>query len=183
VRNYQFIDEKRIGLLGWSHGRMITLLNLFDHPNDYAVGYAGVPVSDLVARMGYKSQGYRDDYWADYQLGKTADENVAEYRKRSPAWNTAKLKTPLLVHTTTNDEDVNVLEVEHLIKSLKADGKKFGYQIYQDVPGGHTFDRIDHFSAKEIRLKVYHFLAGYLKPNKKFRDVNDLIQSSYFPVK
>ena len=31
-----------------------------------------------------------------------------------------KLQTPLLIHTTTNDEDVNVLEVEHLIDSLKA---------------------------------------------------------------
>lgn len=48
---------------------------------------------------------------------------VAEYRKRSPAWQVGKYRnTPLLIHTNTNDEDVNVLEVEHLIKSLKAEG-------------------------------------------------------------
>lgn len=183
VQNYDFIDKSRVGILGWSHGGMITLLNIFEHPSDYAVAYAGVPVSDLVARMGYKSQGYRDAYSADYHLGKSADENVAEYRKRSPAWNAEKLKTPLLIHTNTNDEDVNVLEVEHLIKSLKAEGKKFEYEIYKDIPGGHTFDRIDNYGAKEIRFKVYNFLAGYLKPNKKFKDIKELIQSSYFPVK
>jgi len=43
-----------VGILGWSHGGMITLMNIFEHPTDYKVAYAGVPVSDLVARMGYK---------------------------------------------------------------------------------------------------------------------------------
>ncbi|GAB2781454.1 alpha/beta fold hydrolase [Rhabdobacter roseus] len=181
LKNYDFVDKDRVGILGWSHGGMITLLNLFDHPDDYKVGYAGVPVSDLVARMGYKTQGYRDMYSADYHMGKSAYENVNEYRRRSPAWNTHKLKTPLLVHTNTIDEDVNVLEVEHLIKALKADGKKFEYEIYKDVPGGHTFDRIDNFGAKEIRLKVYTFLAQYLKPNKSFKNVNELNAAGYFP--
>ena len=179
--NYDFIDKKRVGILGWSHGGMITLLNLFNHPSDYAVGYAGVPVSDLIARMGYKGQSYRDAYSADYHIGKSADQNVEEYRKRSPAWNAEKLQTPLLIHTNTNDEDVNVLEVEHLIKSLKAEGKKFEYEIYKDVPGGHTFNRIDSYGAKESRMKIYDFLAQYLKPNKKFKDVKALIEASYFP--
>lgn len=49
---------------------------------------------------------------------------AAEYRKRSPAWQVKKYRgTPLLIHTNTNDEDVNVLEVEHLIKSFRARGK------------------------------------------------------------
>lgn len=183
VNNYDFIDKNRVGIIGWSHGGMITLLNLFDHPENYAVGYAGVPVSDLVARMGYKSQGYRDLYSADYHMGKEAADNVEEYRRRSPAWNAHKLKTPLLVHTNTIDEDVNVLEVEHLIKSLKAENKKFEYEIYKEIPGGHHFDRIDNYGAKEIRLKVYKFLAQYLKPNKPFQNVKELIEASYFPSK
>lgn len=181
LKNYPFVDKSRVGILGWSHGGMITLLNLFNYPDDYAVGYAGVPVSDLIARMGYKGQRYRDLYSADYHIGKEASENVEEYRKRSPAWNAHKLKTPLLVHTNTNDEDVNVFEVEHLIKSLKAEGKKFEYEVYEDIPGGHTFDRIDTYRAKEIRLKVYSFLANYLKPNRTFKDLNELLKVSYFP--
>jgi dipeptidyl aminopeptidase/acylaminoacyl peptidase len=158
------LDPQRVGIMGWSHGGMITLMNLFDHPKEYKVGYAGVPVSDLVARMGYKSQAYRELFSAPYHLGKSAADNVAEYKRRSPAWNAEKLQTPLLIHTNTNDEDVNVLEVEHLIKSLKAAGKKFEYKIYESAPGGHNFNRIDTKLAQESRAEIYRFLAGYLNP-------------------
>ena len=158
------IDAQRAGILGWSHGGMITLMNIFDHPQDFKVAYAGVPVSDLVARMGYKGQGYRELFSAPYHLGKAAEDNVNEYRKRSPAWNAEKLQTPLLIHTTTNDEDVNVLEVEHLIQSLKAAGKNFEYKIYTNAPGGHAFNRIDTKLAEESRTEVYRFLANHLKP-------------------
>jgi dipeptidyl aminopeptidase/acylaminoacyl peptidase len=164
VENNPNIDPQRVGIIGWSHGGMITLMNIFDHPEDYKVAYAGVPVSDLIARMGYKSQSYRDLYSAPYHLGKTAEQNVNEYKRRSPAWNAEKLQTPLLVHTNTNDEDVNALEVEHLIKSLKAAGKKFEYKIYENAPGGHTFNRIDTKLAKESRAEIWRFLAPYLNP-------------------
>jgi dipeptidyl aminopeptidase/acylaminoacyl peptidase len=162
--NYDSIDPQRVGIMGWSHGGLITLMNLFAHPKDFQVGYAGVPVCDLVARMGYKGQGYRDLFSAPYHIGKTAEDDVNEYRRRSPAWNADKLRTPLLVHTTTNDEDVNVLEVEHLIKALKAAGRKFEHKVYKDAPGGHEFNRIDTRLARESRAEVYRFLAKHLNP-------------------
>jgi dipeptidyl aminopeptidase/acylaminoacyl peptidase len=124
MENFSFVDKNRVGIVGWSHGGLIALMNIFDHPNEYQVAFAGVPVSDLIARMGYHTQSYRDLFEADYHIGQNASDNVAEYRRRSPAWNTHKFDgTPLLIHTNTNDDDVNVLEVEHLIKSLKAEGK------------------------------------------------------------
>jgi dipeptidyl aminopeptidase/acylaminoacyl peptidase len=164
LENHPDVDPKRVGIMGWSHGGLITLMNLFAHPKDFQVGYAAVPVCDLVARMGYKSQGYRELFSAPYHIGKTAEEDVNEYRRRSPAWNAEKLRTPLLIHTTTNDEDVNVLEVEHLIKALKAAGKTFEHKIYKDAPGGHAFNRIDTKLAKESRAEVYRFLAKHLNP-------------------
>jgi dipeptidyl aminopeptidase/acylaminoacyl peptidase len=179
IEHYSFVDAERVGILGWSHGGMITLMNLFDYPGAYKAGYAGVPVSDLIARMGYKTESYRGLFSAPYHLGKTAYEDVEEYKKRSPAWNAFKLKTPLLIHTNTNDEDVNVLEVEHLIKALKAEGKKFEYEIFQNKPGGHGFDRIDTMIAKEIRLKVYRFLNGYLKPANPFNNLKELHKAGY----
>ncbi len=180
VDNYAFVDKDRVGTIGWSHGGMITLLDIFANPDEYKVAYAGVPVSDLIARMGYKTQGYRDQFAADYHIGKDANENVAEYRKRSPVWNTQKLKTPLLIHTNTNDEDVNSLEVEQLIKSLKAENKKFEYQIYENIEGGHIFDRIDTKVGKEIRLKVYKFINGYLSPPKAFQSLKEMERASYY---
>jgi dipeptidyl aminopeptidase/acylaminoacyl peptidase len=158
------VDPERAGILGWSHGGMITLMNVLTHTNDFKVAYAGVPVSDLIARMGYKSQSYRDLFSAPYHIGKTAEDNVAEYRRRSPAWNAEKLQTPLLIHTSTNDEDVNALEVEHLIQALKAAGKSFEYKIYTNAPGGHQFNRLDTKLARDSRSEVYRFLAKYLNP-------------------
>ena len=71
---------------------------------------------------------------------------------------------PLIIHAY--DEDVNVLEVEHLIKSLKAAGKqdKFEYKIYDAAPGGHAFNRLDTKLARDSRLEVYRFLARHLNP-------------------
>ena len=179
LENYDFVDPKRVGILGWSHGGLITLMNIFDHPESYKAAFAGVPVSDLIARMGYKTQGYRDLYSADYHIGKTAYEDVNEYRRRSPAWNAHKLQTPLLIHTNTNDADVNVLEVEHLIKSLKAADKKFEYEIFKEVPGGHSFDRLDTATARKIRMKIYKFLASYLNPPHPFQTLEDLTEAGY----
>ena len=87
--------------------------------------------------------------------------------------------TPLLIHTNTTDADVNVLEVEHLIKALKAENKKFEYEIYQDVPGGHSFDRMDTKQANEIRVKIYKFLAAELNPPHPIKDVGSLKKAAY----
>lgn len=183
TENYPFVDSNRVGIIGWSHGGLITLFSVFNHPEKYRVAYAGVPVSDLVARMGYYDEDYRGLFSADYHIGKTAQENIAEYRKRSPAWNTQRFKnTPLLIYSNTNDDDVNVLEVEHLVKSLKADGKSFSSEIFQDIPGGHSFDRIDPRQSREIRLKVWQFLAGYLNPPNPITNLKQMAKAAYFPV-
>ncbi len=179
VDTYRYIDQDRVGIMGWSHGGLITLMDIFQHPEDYKVAFAGVPVSDLVARMGYYENDYREEFSAKFHIGKTAFENVEEYRRRSPVNHVAKLKTPLLIHTNTNDDDVNVLEVEHLIQALKAEGKKFEYEIFKDAPGGHSFDRIDTKLAKEIRVKIYKFMAEYLNPAHTIRSVEELERAGY----
>ena len=165
VRNWAVenlpVDAKHVGIVGWSHGGYQALLNIFRWPDDYTVAYAGVPVSDLVQRMGYKSEGYRKTF--EEFIGKQAEGNVMEYRRRSPVFHADKLQTPLLIHTTTNDEDVNVLEVQHLIDALKAAGKKFEYKIYENAPGGHVFNRIDTRVARDSRREIWAFLARYLK--------------------
>ena len=157
------VDGSRVGILGWSHGGLIALMAAYEHPDRIRAIYAGVPVSDLVARMGYADEEYRNEFSAPHHIGKSANQDVAEYRRRSPAWNASKLRTPLLIHTTTNDRDVNVLEVEHLIAQLKAAGKDFQYRIYEDAPGGHSFNRTDTPLAVESRREIYAFLARHLK--------------------
>jgi dipeptidyl aminopeptidase/acylaminoacyl peptidase len=113
--------------------------------------------------MGYLGQDYRDLYEAEYHIGQTVGENLEEYKRRSPAFNAHLLTRPLRIHTNPRDEDVNVIEVEHLIQALKAEGKDFEYEIF-DVPGGHSFDRLDTPEAWSAREEIYRFLTRYLNP-------------------
>ncbi|MFO7924126.1 MAG: prolyl oligopeptidase family serine peptidase [Bacteroidales bacterium] len=179
IENYSIIDKNRVGIVGWSHGGMIALMNIFENPDDYACAFSGVPVSDLIARMGYKRPAYEDYYSADYHIGEKVHENIEEYQRRSPVYHAHKLKTPLLIHTNTIDEDVNVLEVQNMIKALKAEDKEFEYEIFQAIPGGHSFDRMDHAKGREIRFRIYRFLEKYLDPPARFRNLGDMERAAY----
>jgi len=164
--NYDFLDSKRVGIMGWSHGGFITLMNILQHPGVYAAAYAGVPVTDLVLRLGYHDPSYQAIFSAQTHIGTTVSGNIQEYLKRSPITYVDQLDTPLLIHGNTNDEDVNVIEVQRFVTALKAAGKKFEYKIYENAPGGHEFGRLDTKVAKESRHDVYKFLAEYLKPER-----------------
>jgi dipeptidyl aminopeptidase/acylaminoacyl peptidase len=156
------VDPKRVALVGWSHGGMISLMAGFDHPDKFACIYAGVPVSDLLARVAYAGEEYRDAKVVKSMFGKEPGEDVALLRQRSPIWNVHKLKLPLMVTSTTNDRDVSVVEVEQLLTHLKAEGKAFESKIEVDAPGGHGWDRIDTTYARKARKAMYAFLARHL---------------------
>jgi dipeptidyl aminopeptidase/acylaminoacyl peptidase len=179
IENYPCVDAARVGIVGWSHGGLIALMAVFSHPHDYAVAFAGEPVSDLVARLGYQTEEYRKEFSADYHLGKTVNEDIEEYRRRSPVTHAGELQTPLLIHGNTNDDDVYVIEVQNLVAALKAAGKKFEYEIFQDAPGGHSFDRIDTRLARQTRVKIYAFIAQYLNPPTPIRTLEELEKAGY----
>jgi len=180
IENYSFVDHTRVGAVGWSHGGLISLLSVFQYPENYSVCFAGVPVSDLVHRLDYLGEEYGKLFSADYHIGKTVAEDVEEYRRRSPVSHVEKLQMPLLIHTNTNDDDVHVHEVELLINALKDTGKDFEYEIYQDIPGGHSFDRIDLKQSREIRLKIWMFLAKYLDPPAPITNLKEMERAAYF---
>lgn len=162
VSELPYVDGKRAAIAGWSHGGLIALLAAMHHPERFRAAYAGVPVTDLVTRLGYHEQSYEDLFAAKHHVGKKVVEDVDEYRRRSPVFWAAKLKTPLLVHATTNDRDVNVIETENLVAALKAAGKEFEVRIYKDAPAGHSFNRIDTGLAKESRREIWAFLEKHL---------------------
>lgn len=163
VAERPFLDSRRIGIAGWGHGGLMALLGALDHPDKFACVYAGMPVSDLLSRLGYHERSYTEPFAAPYHIGKAPLDAVDEYRRRSPIWNVQKLKVPLMVTSSTNDRDVNVVEVEELLAHLRAAGKKFESKIYSDAPGGRSFDRIDTSCARNVRKEMYAFLEKHLK--------------------
>lgn len=158
------INTNRVGIIGWSHGGAISFLTAVRHPGAYQVCYAGVPVSDLEGRIREKGTNYENYFSARYNVGKTLSEAPEEYRRRSAAWNVDKLRTPLLIHANTSDEDVPFAEVQKLLTALQASGKPFEQHIYTNAPGGHYFNRLDTPLAHESRAEIWRFLAKRLHP-------------------
>jgi len=161
VERYPFIDPARVGLVGWSHGGMIALFNIFLHPEAYACAYAGEPVSDLMERRKYLKS--MPETMAE-SAGEEAAKDDEQYTRRSPVTWASKLEKPLLVHGNTNDETVHVVEVRHLVEALQTAKRDFQYKIYEAAPGGHHFNRIDTKLARDSRAEIYQFLKKYLQP-------------------
>jgi len=164
LAHHRNIDPARVGIMGWSHGGAIALLNVFRHPNDYAVCYAGMPVTDLPYRLKQKEKDYRDLFSAPYHIGAQLEDNTAEYLRRSPVAQVGNLRCPLLLHAVSNDEDVSQAEVERLAVALRNAGKTFEYKLYTNAPAGHAFNKLDTAEAERSRREIYAFFARILKP-------------------
>jgi len=179
VENYSIIDSTRVGIIGWSHGGMITLMNILKYPEKYACGYAGVPVSDVAYRLSYQEESYKDNYTPKYHIGGTPEEKPEEYARRSPVTYAKQLSKPLMITTCLNDDDVSHTEVERMIDSLKFYNKSFEYKIYPPMSGAHSFERIDSREASDIRFETYKFLARYLNPPYPFKSTKELRKAGY----
>lgn len=180
VDNYSVVDPQRVGIMGWSHGGMITLMNILKYPEKYVVGYAGVPVSDVAYRLTYQIPSYKHYFTPKYHIGKTPNEAPEEYARRSPVTFAKELKRPLMITTCRNDDDVSVTEVQRMIDSLTFYNKDFEYEVYPKMPGAHIFERIDSKEATEVRFKTYKFLEQYLNPPHKFHSIEELRKAGYF---
>jgi len=86
------------------------------------------------------------------------------------------------VLNTITYKNIVLLEVETLIRALIAENKKFEYEIYIDIPGGHSFDRIDPQQSREIRLKIWAFLAKHLNPPKPIKTLKEMERAAYVVI-
>ena len=121
LKTLPYVDMERLGIMGWSHGGFITAHTLFrgeDHP--FKAGAAIVPVTNLVFRLSYKGPGYQRNYAAEEGILGLPFEKREEYIRRSPVFHAANLKVPMLVHVATNDEDVNYVEDQQMVYTLRA---------------------------------------------------------------
>jgi dipeptidyl aminopeptidase/acylaminoacyl peptidase len=147
VRTLPYVDPERVGVMGWSHGGFITAHLLFRGATPFKAGAAMVPVTNLFFRLSYKGPGYQRSFSTQRDVQGLPFEKREEYKRRSPYYHVDSLRTPLLVHVATNDEDVNFEEAQPLIDALRARKPHLTEtKIYVNpTPGpasvGHTFNR------------------------------------------
>jgi dipeptidyl aminopeptidase/acylaminoacyl peptidase len=147
LKTLPYVDMDRLGIMGWSHGGFITAHTLYRTEHPFKAGAAIVPVTNLVFRLSYKGPGYQRDYAAEEGIGGLPFEKREEFIKRSPVFHVENLKVPILVHVATNDEDVNFVEDQQMVYTLRALKPDLAEtKVYVDPPPGrggcgHTFSR------------------------------------------
>ena len=149
--NYPEVDPGRIGIIGWSHGGLITLLAIFRNPTAFDAAAAIVPVTNLIARLERKGvQKQRALIDPANRFGGAPSERPEVYKDRSPLFQVNRLRIPLLVHVARNDEDVNIEEDLPLVDALRAEKPSLAVtKVYDHPAGGHVFDRRVNMSTWE----------------------------------
>ena len=157
LKTLGYVDMDRLGMMGWSHGGFITAHTLFRDEHPFKAGAAIVPVTNLFFRLSYKGPTYQDDFSTEKEVLGLPFEKREEYIKRSPVFHAQNLKVPILVHVATNDEDVNFVEDQqmvHTLRSLKPDLAET--RIYVDPAPwggsvGHAFSRrVDPITLERV---------------------------------
>jgi len=183
---YSAVDPSRIGIIGWSHGGMITLLSVLRNESAFKAAVAMVPVTNLFQRLAWK--GVEKQHQAidpANRYGGLPHEKPDVYKERSPLYNIDKLQIPLYVGVTKNDQDVNIEEDMQLVDALRARKPLLAETMVYDNPlGGHTFDRrVDPKTGQPENTReqrdswnrVWTFLDWNLDP---FHDAATAIQPS-----
>ncbi len=121
-----FVDEKRIGIWGWSYGGFMTLYALLKRPDIFSCGISVAPVTNWLFYDSHYTERYLD-------LPKFNPEG---YKESSPLNFAEKLKGKLLLVFGLYDDNVHPVNSIEFIKKLEKNGKKFETMIFPNK--GHS---------------------------------------------
>lgn len=143
-----FVDEKRIGVHGWSYGGFMTLYALLNAPTLFRAGVAGAPVTDW--RL-------YDTIYAERYLG-LPEENEEGYRLSSPVHQAARLEARLMLAHNIDDDNVLFQNTLRLMNELTRAGKQFELRLYPQKTHGvtgperrHMLEAIARFFEENLR--------------------------------
>ncbi len=143
-----YIDQKRVGIWGWSYGGYMTLLSLLMGNDVFTMGVAVAPVTN----WRFYDTVYTERYLQTPQL------NAEGYDKYSPINHAAKLEGDLLLIHGTGDDNVHFQNSIEMVDALVAEGKQFESFYYPNrnhgIYGGntrmHLFNMITDFVLKKL---------------------------------
>jgi dipeptidyl aminopeptidase/acylaminoacyl peptidase len=149
-----FIDERRMGVGGWSYGGILTNYIITKNTR-FAAAISGASEADMFSAYGY------DDLqrWWRSELGLPWDQ-AELYKKLSPIYEIAKVKTPTLVMCGEKDFRCPLPQSEQLYLALKTLGKETALIIY---PGqSHSIRRPSYEVDRYRRYGFWYdkFLKG-----------------------
>ena len=139
LKTLPHVDPDRVGIMGWSHGGYITLFSVFrdktrSRPRRRS---SRSPTSSSACRTRDRaiSAASRRRSGSRGCLSRSRDL----YIQRSPLYSVDKLHVPLLVHVSTNDQDVNFVEDQQIVDALRSRKPDLAEtKVYVDPAGPAT---------------------------------------------
>jgi len=148
IREWDFIDEDRIGVWGWSGGGSATLNALLQYPELYHTGMSVAPVPD---------QHLYDTIYQERYMGLPSLDDEP-FIKGSPITYAKNLKGNLLIVHGTGDDNVHFQGTEKLINELIRHNKHFTMMAYPNRSHGI-------YEGENTTRHIRELLTRYLKEN------------------
>ncbi len=126
MEKFDFVDEDRIGIWGWSGGGAMTLNMMFRYPEIYKTGMSVAPVTNQLLYDNI----YQERYSGVPQL------MPESYEKGSPVNFAQNLKGNLLLVHGTGDDNVHYQNTEQLVNKLIEHNKIFSMMSYPNRTHG-----------------------------------------------
>ncbi len=143
--SYNYIDEDRIGIWGWSYGGFMSSNAILKANDVFSLAIAVAPVT---------SWRFYDTIYTERYMT-TPQENPTGYDENSPINHVEKLKGDYLLVHGSGDDNVHVQNTMRLIEALVQANKQFDWAIYPDKAHG--------ISGGNTRLHLYTKMTNFIK--------------------
>lgn len=148
VGTWEFVDAKRIGVMGWSYGGYMSSLCMTKGADYFKMGIAVAPVTNW--------RWYDNIYTERFM--RTPQENASGYDDNSPINHIDKLKGKYLLVHGSGDDNVHVQNSMEMSEALVKKNKDFEMFIYTNknhgIYGGktreHLFNKLLNFTLTNL---------------------------------
>ena len=154
-----YVDQKKIGIMGGSYGGYMVLAALAFKPEEFAVGVDLFGVSNWVRTLQSIPPYWESFRKALYKEIGDPNTDLENLRAVSPLFHADKIVKPLIVLQGVNDPRVIKPESDEIVENIKKRNGVVEYVLFDNE--GHGFTK----RANEIRAykAILDFLDRYLK--------------------
>lgn len=154
LREYNFIDEKRLGVTGGSYGGFMTNW-IVGHTNRFKAAVTQRCISNWLSFYGVSDIGY---FFTKWELGKNLLEDPQKLWEFSPLKYAENVETPLLIVHGEKDFRCPIEQGEQMFVALKHLRKEVEFVRFPDA--NHELSR----SGKpEMRLARLNHIIGWFE--------------------
>lgn len=153
-----YIDRKKIGIMGGSYGGYMVLAALAFQPDEFTVGVDLFGVSNWIRTLQSMPAYWESIRKAFYKEIGDPDTDADNLRAISPLFHADKIRKPLMVIQGANDPRVIKPESDEIVEAVKKNNGIVEYLVFDDE--GHGFNK----KANEIlaNRSILSFLDRYL---------------------